>query len=88
MRPPLIGTALPLSEEAYLELGETTERAELFDGNLYLSARGRPRHQFIVGRPGHLRDEDHRCGLHDLTVEVVHPGQDQVRVRYPLPSES
>ena len=50
MRPPLTGTALPLSEEAYLELGETTERAELFDGNLYLSARGRPRHQFIVGR--------------------------------------
>jgi hypothetical protein len=41
---------LPMSVEAYLELGETDERIELFDGSLYLSARGHPRHQVIVGR--------------------------------------
>ncbi|MGW4941482.1 Uma2 family endonuclease [Actinoplanes sp. NPDC004185] len=39
-----------MSVEAYLDLGETNERIELFDGSLYLSARGHPRHQFIVGR--------------------------------------
>lgn len=50
MRPPVLGTGLPLSEEAYLELGETTERIELFDGSLYLTARGQPRHQFILGK--------------------------------------
>ncbi|GAA3903729.1 hypothetical protein [Actinoplanes auranticolor] len=41
---------LPMSVDAYLELGETDERIELFDGSLYLSARGHPRHQFIIGR--------------------------------------
>ena len=44
------GMRLPMSVEAYLELGETDERIELFDGSLYLSARGHPRHQFILGR--------------------------------------
>ena len=46
MPSPVHALGLPLTAEAYLELGETADRIELFDGSLYLSARGRPRHQY------------------------------------------
>jgi hypothetical protein len=65
MRSPVLGTRLPLSEEAYLELGETTERIELFDGSLYLTARGQPRRQFIVGKlMDALQPDATASGLH------------------------
>jgi len=70
---------LPMSVEAYLELGETDERIELFDGNLYLSARGHPRHQFIVGRiMDALRAGAAASGWHLLGPVNLRLGQQRV----------
>jgi hypothetical protein len=79
MRPPALGRGLPLSEQAYLELGETTERIELFDGSLYLTARGRPRHQFIVGRLKEaLRPAAQAKGFHLLGAVNLRLGEQRI----------
>ncbi len=70
---------LPLSEEAYLRLGETTDRAELFDGSLYLSPRGQPRHQFIVGRlMDALQPPAAAAGLHVLGAVNLRLGKGRI----------
>jgi Uma2 family endonuclease len=44
----VFGQARPLTDNEFLALGETQQRVELFDGSLLLSARGEPRHQYMV----------------------------------------
>jgi hypothetical protein len=39
----------PLTDDEFLAIGETRQRVELLDGCLLISARGIPRHQFLVG---------------------------------------
>lgn len=38
----------PLTDDEFLALGETRHRVEMIDGSLLISARGLPRHQFVV----------------------------------------
>ena len=65
--------------KAYLELGETTDRIELFDGSLYLTARGQPRHQFIVGElMDALRPAAEAAGLHLLGTVNLRLRRDRI----------
>jgi Uma2 family endonuclease len=41
----VLGNGLPMSESDYMSLGETSARAELWDGNLLVRPRDTPRHQ-------------------------------------------
>ena len=43
----IFGRGLPLTEEEFLALGESSERIELFDGSLFVTPAPTPGHQFI-----------------------------------------
>ena len=48
MAPAVFPHSRPLTDDEFLALGETRQRVEMIDGSLLISARGHPRHQFIV----------------------------------------
>ena len=43
----IFGRGLPLTEDEFLALGESSERIELFDGSLFVTPAPTPGHQFI-----------------------------------------
>lgn len=61
----IFGRGMPMTEEEYLALGETSERVELFDGSLYVTPAPTPRHQHISSELKFaLRSAARSAGLH------------------------
>jgi Uma2 family endonuclease len=78
----IFGRALPMTEEEFLALGETSERVELFDGSLYVTPARTPRHQHISSELRFaLRTAAGKAGLyvHEAINVRLQPG------RVPLP---
>jgi Uma2 family endonuclease len=76
------GRELPMTEEAFLAFGETSERIELFDGSLYMTPAPTPRHQLISRQLVFaLHSAARSAGLHVLEAVNVRlrPG------RIPIP---
>jgi Uma2 family endonuclease len=65
MTPGIFGRALPMTEEEFLALGESSERVELFDGSLFATPAPTPRHQHISSELKFaLRAAARRAGLY------------------------
>lgn len=73
---------LPMTEEDFLALGETSERIELFDGSLFVTPAPTPRHQHISSElAGTLRAAAKKAGLQ--VHEAVNVRLDQGRIPIP-----
>ena len=73
---------LPMTEEEFFALGETSERVELFDGSLYVTPAPTPRHQHISSELNFaLRSAARSAGLyiHEAVTVRLQPG------RIPIP---
>src|SRR4051794_16258767 len=78
----IFGRGLPMTEQEFLALGETSERVELFDGSLYGTPAPTPRHQHISSELKFaLRTAARAAGLyiHEAVNVRLQPG------RIPIP---
>jgi Uma2 family endonuclease len=78
----IFGRGLPMTEQEFLALGETSERVELFDGSLYVTPAPTPRHQHISSELKFaLRTAARAAGLfiHEAVNVRLQPG------RIPIP---
>ena len=57
----------PMSEQEFLDIGETPERIELFDGSLHVTPSPTPRHQTISRRLANALD----TGAHAVDLQVL-----------------
>jgi Uma2 family endonuclease len=78
----IFGHRLPITEEEFLALGETADRIELFDWNLYVTPAPTPRHQYISSEMMMaLRPAARKAGL--IVHEAVNVRLRQGRIPIP-----
>src|SRR4051812_30890074 len=71
----------PLTETEFLDIGETPERIELFDGSLHVTSAPTPRYQHVSGElKVALRTAARAAGLHVLEGVNVRLGPSRIPI--------